>query len=47
MDQQTIIGWVPASWGAFDHASRAPKLRSCSYNIHARMLIFVAYLLDH
>ena len=23
------------NWGAFDHASHAPQLRSCNYNVHA------------
>ena len=22
------------NWGAFDHASHAPQLRSCTYNMH-------------
>ena len=24
------------NWGAFDHASHAPQLRSCNYNIHVQ-----------
>ena len=23
------------NWGAFDHASHAPQLRSCNYNVYA------------
>ena len=27
------------NWGAFDHASHAPQLRSCNYNVHCSMSV--------
>ena len=29
------------NWGAFDHASHAPQLRSCNYNIISRYTVTV------
>ena len=32
MGQQ--ISYMSINWGAFDHASRAPQLRSCTMYVH-------------
>ena len=38
------MGQQDLNWGAFDHASHAPQLRSCNYNIHIEHAVLPPYI---